>query len=103
MVDSLEKQAEKMHVEERKAGEGNALTPMRKQQGAPEYGGYLLAFLLGCVITVAIRYMLRGVSIQLSPESFVSLVFTIAVGAASLVLAIVAISYGRVSERVMTE
>src|SRR5438128_772403 len=80
------------------------MTPTRiAPASAPKYAGYGLAFLSGCLVTLSVRYMLRGTSIQLSPESFVSLVFTVVVGAASLVLAIVAISYGRISERVMTE
>jgi hypothetical protein len=83
--------------------EGSAPNAPSTANRAPEYAGYGLAFLSGCLVTLALHYMLRGTSIQLSPESFVSLVFTIAVGAASLVLAIVAINYGRISERVMTE
>jgi len=72
-------------------------------RGILQYAGYALAFLSGCLLTVAVHYMLRGTGLQLNPESFVSLVFTIAVGAASLVLAIVAINYGRISETVMTD
>jgi len=67
------------------------------------YAGYGLAFALGCVLVVTVWYVVRGVAIQLSPVAFVSLVFTIVVGAASLVLAIVALNFGRISERVMTE
>jgi hypothetical protein len=103
MTESLQKQPVLPPADDRMAtrdGDSNAPPDSRR---APEYAAYALAFLSGCLATLAIRYMLRGASIQLSPESFVSLVFTIAVGAAALVLAIVAINYGRISERVMTE
>jgi hypothetical protein len=81
---------------------GDTVSPIPPSR-ASEYARYALAFLCGCLASIAVHYMLRGTSIQVTPEAFVSLVFTIAVGAASLVLAIIAISYGRISERVMTE
>ena len=62
-----------------------------------------MAFASGCILILALWYMLRGAAIQLNPVTFVSLVFTVVVGAASLVLAIVALNFGRISERVMTE
>jgi hypothetical protein len=86
-----------------KPSQGRSSTSAPISNRAPEYAGYALAFLVGCLATLAVRYILHGSTVQLSPESFISLIFTIAVGAASLVLAIVAINYGRISERVMTE
>jgi hypothetical protein len=78
------------------SSESNAATALKT-------GAYGLAFLCGILATLAVIFMLRRTNIQLSAEAFVSLVFTVALGAASLVLAIVAINYGRISERVMTE
>lgn len=72
-------------------------------QSARHYGTCALAFVAGGAVVGAAHYLLRGTAVQLAPEAFVSLVFTIAVGAASLVLAVLAINYGRISERVMTE
>src|ERR1700719_3411950 len=99
MPDTLKAESEQNMILSGGSGPG----PGPKWDRAPQYAGYILTFLCGCLVTLAIRYFIRGTNVQLSPESFVSLVFTIAVGAASLVLAIVAINYGRISERVMTE
>jgi hypothetical protein len=66
-------------------------------------GGYCVSFVTGSLAALAARYLLFGKALQLSPDTFISLVFTIAIGAASLVLALLAINYGRVSEKVMTE
>src|SRR5713101_5474178 len=66
-------------------------------------GGYVVSFVVGSLSALSVRYLLLGKALQLNPDTFISLVFTIAIGAASLVLALLAINYGRVSERVMTE
>jgi ABC-type multidrug transport system fused ATPase/permease subunit len=63
----------------------------------------VLAFALGCLATWLFRFFFSGTPVNLSAEAFVSLVFTVAVGAASLVLAILAINFGRLSERVITD
>ncbi|SRR6266478_2630969 len=63
----------------------------------------LLAFILGCLSTWLLRFFSSGNAVNLTAEGFVSLVFTVAVGAASLVLAVLAISFGRVSERIITD
>lgn len=103
MNELTDKQPVQMPHDEVKESEETTSVLEAPPHRAPEYAGYALAFLLGCVAVLAIRYMLSGRPVQLPPEGFVSLIFTIAVGAASLVLAIVAINYGRISERVMTE
>jgi hypothetical protein len=66
-------------------------------------GGYLVSFSVGSISALAGRYLLLGKALQLNPDTFISLVFTIAIGAASMVLALLAINYGRVSEKVITE
>ena len=66
-------------------------------------GGYIVSFAAGSLSALAGRYLLLGKALQLNPDTFISLVFTVAIGAASLVLALLAINYGRVSEKVITE
>ena len=66
-------------------------------------GSYALAFGLGSISALALHFLFYGRVVQLSPDTFITLVFTIAIGAASLILALLAINYGRVSEKVMTE
>jgi len=63
----------------------------------------VLAFALGCLTAWLFRFFFSGTPVSLSAEAFVSLVFTVAVGAASLVLAVLAINFGRLSERIITE
>ena len=77
--------------------------PSAMRRALYRLGALVLAFVLGGAAAAAARYFLYGKPVQLAPDTFITLVFTVAVGAASLVLALLAISYGRVSERVMTE
>lgn len=62
-----------------------------------------LVFLLGILSAWLARFFVSGSAVNLTPEGFVSLIFTVAVGAASVILAVLAISFGRVSERIITE
>src|ERR1700686_611771 len=68
-----------------------------------QIGGYTVSFAVGSLSALAGRYLLLGKALQLNPDTFISLVFTVAIGAASLVLALLAINHGRVSEKVITE
>jgi hypothetical protein len=66
-------------------------------------GALLLSFALGALSVFVVRYLFSGKGLQLAPDVFISLVFTVALGAASMVLALLAINFGRISERVITE
>jgi hypothetical protein len=103
MVDSAGKQPSPDPSADAKVAASGYATPAQENGVRWRYGGYLLSFFAGILIAVVIRYLFKGTNVQLTPEMFVSLAFTVAVGAASLVLAIVAINYGRISERIMTE
>ncbi len=74
-----------------------------KRAAVYRIGGYCVSFVTGSLAALAVRYLLFGKALQLNPDTFISLVFTVAIGAASLVLALLAINYGRVSEKVITE
>jgi hypothetical protein len=82
-----------------------SVEPRAKDPDRPIFriAAVLLAFVLGCLTTWLLKFFSSGNAVNLTAEGFVSLVFTIAVGAASLVLAVLAISFGRVSERIITD
>jgi len=63
----------------------------------------LLIFILGVVATLIFQNLSTGEKITFSTASLVSFLFGIALSAASIVLAIAAITLGKVSERIMIE
>ncbi|SRR6266700_637405 len=63
----------------------------------------VLSFVLGVLTAWLLKFFLFGTTVNLSAEAFVTLVFTIAVGAASTILALMAINYGRTSEKIITD
>jgi hypothetical protein len=63
----------------------------------------LLIFILGIVATLIFQNFSTGEKITFSTASLVSFLFGIALSAASIVLAIAAITLGKVSERIMIE
>ncbi len=90
-------------MDDRSLPDSKEAIALAKRSVVYRIGGYLVAFVLGSVSALAGRYLLLGKTLQLNPDTFISLVFTVAIGAASLVLALLAINYGRVSEKVITE
>jgi len=66
-------------------------------------GAYFLSFTLGIVVVLIGQNFVSGTTSSFSTASLISFLFGIALSAASIVLAIAAISLGKSSERVMIE
>lgn len=60
-----------------------------------------IAFFLGMVFMIMVNRFLATAQITLSSQAFISLVFTIALGATSLILALIAIGLSRATEEIL--
>jgi hypothetical protein len=85
-----------------KEDKGQIVPPMRNLTYS-QIGTGLLIFVLGIVATLIFQNLSTGEKLTFSTASLVSFLFGIALSAASIVLAISAITLGKVSERIMIE
>lgn len=85
-----------------KEDKGGTVLPIRNLTYS-QVGVGLLIFILGIVAILIFQNLSTGEKLTFSTASLVSFLFGIALSAASIVLAIAAITLGKVSERIMIE